>query len=268
VFGFIDGISFPWDGLICCKPADPHEHAFYISDVADSIYNDRSTLRSHAIRAYFGAAMLEEQTVLGTICGVSAQPRPWVEGTDEAQIERCIRTIASLVSYQMRIERSMMIADHERQRALIDPLTGIANRLGWEDYANAIEPLLHELEHRAAVAFIDLDELKIVNDRRGHDSGDALLKQAVSALRQQLKPNDFIARIGGDEFAILFMDYTDPQYSSTALDLEQALRQDGIRASIGIARVQETGGLRLALALADKRMYESKLANAKPSSGL
>jgi len=265
-FKVIDGISWAWEGTLCSKLAAHPEHALYLPDVNQSVYRDLPVPRKNAVRAYFGVpVMLDTRTTLGTICAINAQPKPWREDTDLASIERCVRTIASLVSFQVRIERSMMIADHERQRASLDPLTGIANRLGWEDYANAIEPLLPELGHRAAMAFIDLDDLKLVNDQLGHAHGDVLLKQAVAALRKRLSPQDFIARLGGDEFAVLLMNCS-ANINGFALELEQGLRQDGIHASVGIARVQETGGLRQALALADKRMYESKLANTKPSA--
>jgi diguanylate cyclase (GGDEF)-like protein len=89
------------------------------------------------------------------------------------------------------------------RQAMIDSLTGLANRRAWDE----------ELARRIAaadasgacltLAIFDLDCFKEVNDRHGHDAGDAALRSASKALRQQLRERDFLARIGGDEFGLL-----------------------------------------------------------------
>ena len=91
-------------------------------------------------------------------------------------------------------------------RARTDPLTGIANRR-WLD-----EELDRELDwakrHGAplCVAIIDLDGLKRFNDEHGHLAGDRLLVAAVAAWQEVIRPSDFLARVGGDEFMLLMPD--------------------------------------------------------------
>lgn len=90
-----------------------------------------------------------------------------------------------------------------RQQADTDPLTGLANRRG---VAVALERALHSARRsgdRACVATLDLDGFKEVNDRLGHAAGDAVLIEAASVWRGILRPDDTLARTGGDEFAVV-----------------------------------------------------------------
>jgi PAS domain S-box-containing protein/diguanylate cyclase (GGDEF)-like protein len=84
-----------------------------------------------------------------------------------------------------------------------DPLTGLLNRRAWDDeLARAIAHAQHAAEP-LAIALIDLNDFKHVNDSLGHDSGDRLLEEAARVWQEQLRGGDLLARIGGDEFAIL-----------------------------------------------------------------
>jgi diguanylate cyclase (GGDEF)-like protein len=90
-----------------------------------------------------------------------------------------------------------------QHRALHDPLTGLANRAGFQErLTQAIAGLGHGPSAIALLA-LDLDRFKQVNDTLGHEAGDLLLKQVAERLRPLLRDSDFIARLGGDEFAII-----------------------------------------------------------------
>ncbi len=83
--------------------------------------------------------------------------------------------------------------------ASTDSLTGLPNRRAWE---TNLQRVLLEGE-QFALAMLDLDHFKAFNDTRGHPAGDRLLKEAASAWREELRSGDFLARIGGEEFALL-----------------------------------------------------------------
>ena len=93
-----------------------------------------------------------------------------------------------------------------RMLALRDPLTGLPNRALFLD--RLIHACAHarRMERLLGVVLLDLDGFKLVNDRDGHAAGDALLRRVGRAIQSFLRPGDTLARIGGDEFALLFVD--------------------------------------------------------------
>jgi diguanylate cyclase len=96
--------------------------------------------------------------------------------------------------------------EEQRQKALIDPLTGLPNRAAWS------ERLDHEISqwqqhgNTLLLAMLDLDHFKRINDNYGHLAGDKVLKIIASVLRKRLRGTDFIARFGGEEFVLLMPD--------------------------------------------------------------
>lgn len=119
-----------------------------------------------------------------------------------------------------------------RHRATHDPLTGLANRRRiMSSLAHAIAAQRTRPGHVAAI-FIDVDRLKYVNDALGHPIGDQLLVQAARRLADSIRPEDRVARIGGDEFLVVCADVPD---TVMALELAERMR----RALTGRLRLRE-----------------------------
>ncbi len=89
------------------------------------------------------------------------------------------------------------------QQASHDALTGLANQKLFRERVEAATASMEHPDDRIAVLFIDLDDFKTVNDSLGHSAGDELLVNASKRLRRCVRPQDTVARMGGDEFAIL-----------------------------------------------------------------
>jgi diguanylate cyclase (GGDEF)-like protein len=87
--------------------------------------------------------------------------------------------------------------------AITDPLTGILNRRGFTDVAERELQRAQRYGHPLALAFVDVRGLKNVNDTRGHQAGDELLRQVANLLKESSRSHDIVGRIGGDELAVM-----------------------------------------------------------------
>ena len=111
-----------------------------------------------------------------------------------------------LVAAQMRIAELEQALAEARDEAFTDPLTGAFNRRGFADIFE--RELGRSLRNNSglALALIDLDDFKRLNDSLGHQAGDAALIHLVSVLRSVMRPADVLCRFGGEEFVILLPD--------------------------------------------------------------
>ena len=147
--------------------------------------------------------------------------------------------------------------------ALRDPLTGILNRRGFEDQASQA---IADYE-QGAVLYLDLNHFKSINDRFGHQAGDALLKAFGHRLEFCLRPEDVLARLGGDEFAIVLPGVSVEEAKHIAERVVETAFEAYIiqgqeidcSASVGISLMPEHGEeLWHLVSVADQAMYRSK----------
>jgi diguanylate cyclase (GGDEF)-like protein len=122
------------------------------------------------------------------------------------------------------LRRSNDAAQAERETlqrvATTDALTGLGNRAAFQE---RLAQLAREEQPSAALVLVDIDYLKEVNDRLGHDAGDELIREVSSRLRTFARPKEFVARIGGDEFAILITEGAECRIAA----LEKMVEQTG-----------------------------------------
>ncbi|MDE2090019.1 MAG: GGDEF domain-containing protein, partial [Gammaproteobacteria bacterium] len=149
--------------------------------------------------------------------------------------------------------------------SVIDPLTGVFNRGSGAELIALQFALARRHGYPLALAFVDLDDFKQINDTAGHDSGDRLLEQTAQAWRTALRKSDAILRWGGEEF-ILLLPYADCAQAEHLVRsrLPALQRPDGkpLTYSIGIAEWSADGltHWQPLVALADQRMYQAKAA--------
>lgn len=93
--------------------------------------------------------------------------------------------------------------EEQRQKALIDPLTGLPNRAAWSERLEHEVGQWQQHGNSLLLAMLDLDHFKRINDNYGHLAGDKVLKIIANVLRKRLRGSDFIARFGGEEFVLL-----------------------------------------------------------------
>ena len=147
--------------------------------------------------------------------------------------------------------------------SISDPLTGLAN---YRQLTNAIEKEItrtHRTGRSFTVLFLDLDNLKGINDQHGHVVGSRALVRVADVLRLSIRGMDTAARFGGDEFVVVLPETTAPKAQQIARRISEQLRTDGqqppISVSVGIAEYPADGNTVESLfGAADRLLYEEK----------
>lgn len=142
--------------------------------------------------------------------------------------------------------------------ALSDSLTGLFNRRGWDQLLALEEARCKSYGHPAAIFILDLNNLKTVNDQLGHLIGDDLIKTTANLLKNCVRNNDIVARIGGDEFAILSIENTKEGAKLLFDRIQEIFTNANISIAVGFAIRNPSYSLIDAAQEADKKMYENK----------
>ncbi|MCD5992193.1 diguanylate cyclase [Pseudomonas sp. CDFA 602] len=157
--------------------------------------------------------------------------------------------------------------EEQRQKALIDPLTTLPNRAAWSERLEYEMVQWQEKKNTLLVGILDLDHFKRINDGYGHLAGDKVLKIVASVLKKRLRPTDFLARFGGEEFVVL-LPATAVTTGLTFLDqLREAVEQCPfhfkgervtITVSMGVTAFRTGERSDVAIKRADQALYRAK----------
>lgn len=169
--------------------------------------------------------------------------------------------IVNDISERKAVERSML------STARTDAMTGLQNRASFEQYLARTLSSLSAADLQLSLAYIDLNRFKPINDRHGHSVGDRLLKVIAQRLSEWSDQSDFVARIGGDEFAVISLFAASARFSrgrffELAARIAQPVIIDGnllqVGAAIGIAQASVGEDVGSLIDRADKLMYAAK----------
>ena len=172
------------------------------------------------------------------------------------------------------IERKRLELTLQRM-TVVDDLTGLYNRRGFFQHAPRQLALAHRDHKRALLAIVDLDNLKRINDGYGHPEGDKALITVAAVLRQTFRDTDVIARIGGDEFAVLAIVRGGTAEQGILARLGKnfaAARTEAVyplSVSLGLAATAagETADFEELVRQADRSLYEQKRSKGRTAKG-
>ncbi|HNO64647.1 MAG TPA: GGDEF domain-containing protein, partial [Thauera aminoaromatica] len=183
---------------------------------------------------------------------------------DELIVARGEATAAQerVVTLQNELEEASRLMRH-------DQLTGALNRRGLDEMFQTESARAQRRGTRLAVALLDIDHFKKLNDSLGHKGGDDALVHLAKVVRQHLRPQDVLARYGGEEFVILLPETGDTDAQQALVRLQRELTREFFMAemqkivitfSAGVTRLAEGESLESALKRADGAMYQAKQA--------
>ena len=259
-----ENFTVSWDYSLCKRAID--ENCFFSDEVPDR-WGDCIAARNLGITTFLSTPIhLPDGSFYGTLCAASSEKRQWSE-----RAEQVLQLFAGLIAQYIQKE-ALVEQLREANAALIaqsytDSLTGLPNRRAIFENLTTLFSLARHLNHKIMIAFIDLDNFKLINDRFGHDEGDRILKlfgKCLSEVLQELLPDAVVCHFGGDEFIFVDPagDLKDVGVICRAVRDEFCPQLDHVRGiisfSAGFALVKPKISLNEMLSIADRRMYRCK----------
>jgi diguanylate cyclase (GGDEF)-like protein/PAS domain S-box-containing protein len=239
-----------------CGTAAWRREQVIVADIAtDPLWKDfRDLALSYGLRSCWSTPILSHQgKVLGTFAIYSGEVREPVR--DEIRLIDIITRIAGIAIERKQAEDRIQFMAHH------DALTGLPNRTLLTDRLQQAILYGERYDRWVTVAFVDLDNFKLINDSLGHSAGDELLKTVAERMASSVRETDTVVRLGGDEFVILLFDQPhSPELITATLQRMRALIAEPVHLAGRTLHV--TCSMGLAIYPADGRDIETLLSNA------
>lgn len=194
-----EGLSVPWGETLCKRAID--SDCFY-SDNVPQRWADCDAAKALGITTYMSIPIhLTDGSLYGTLCATSSNRQQLSE-----RGEHVFKLFAGLIAQYIEKE-SLVRQLREANAALIaysytDALTGLPNRRAIFENLTTLFSLARHLKRNAIIAYIDLDDFKLINDRFGHEAGDRFLVEVGKRLNNGRGDDEIVGRLGGDEFLV------------------------------------------------------------------
>lgn len=243
----------PADTNIFCRKIVETGQELYVRNAAsDPFWDDNPEVANDGFLSYYGLPLFwPDGTPFGTICVMDFETTEYHHDYLELMSE--LRDL---------LESDLILLDQYqtiRELAVSDELTQLYNRRGFFNTAKPRLALAKRNQGKLGLLYLDADNLKMLNDNKGHKKGDLHLQQLADVICENIREDDIAARIGGDEFVVLSSSDTQLELNILEQRLSKDLDKQGISVSIGSVLIDDPNkDLHSWLSLADERMYEQK----------
>lgn len=192
---------------------------------------------------------------------------PIGEARDREHVALLKETLGLAIQAERQIAAQQRRIAHLESLSVTDELTGLLNRRGLCDHMARMLALADRYGGRGVIAYLDLDEFKAINDRRGHAAGDAALQRVAEILAANTRTADVVGRIGGDEFVVLLVQSEWRLGQGRARQLQRMINRSfaryneyriPLRVSLGIEVYHPGDEPEQLLRRADEAMYADK----------
>lgn len=211
---------------------------------------------------------LKEAVESNSIDVLKNHSRKFIDHYIEKQFKKDKRRASRLKSARKNLSKVKKQLGEAHDAARTDHLTGAQNRKTFDESCSQMGKLMTSAGQPVTIMLVDIDHFKKINDTFGHPVGDFVLKELVKFLHKEfMRENDVVARIGGEEFAILLPDYTAQQALKKAEEVMAKVRAEAyvheshtikFTVSIGIAQMTEGEEVSAWIKRADLALYNSK----------
>ena len=258
---FEKGTVIPVDGNGLASKAIDTRKTISIGDIAQQGKSIHLPLVQAGYKSLAIAPLMAGETCLGTLHALHNEPNFFSE-KHEVQLSAMARWIASRLQVLLQLEEIRLLSH-------TDTLTNAANRRAFLTCATEMHERFHRTDDGFALVMIDVDRFKKINDRHGHACGDAVLRGLADFLQDAVQDRaGFVARLGGEEFAVLLPGIDAPTAQKIAEDIRQRVADHRfahdttdmrITLSIGVAEIRtDDMGIEPLMTRADQAMYAAK----------
>jgi diguanylate cyclase (GGDEF)-like protein len=270
-YGPSRSVQMPWQAALCATALAVGFAAAH-PESPTRLLSDRGLVGGFTRRVLPG--VLAIPIVSGALCMAAARAG-WFSYSVAAWL-MTLTAVTGLAALAALTIKELEREEHQlTELAIRDPLTGAYNRRHFQTEAQHAASRAQRYGEQAAVAVVDLDHFKEINDAWGHAVGDEALVRSYRALRSRLRSSDVLGRIGGDEFAALVLHVDEAAALQVAEEMRDAVarvgmelaaegRSNRLTASVGIAplHIDDPRDIPALIDLADQRMYLAKRAKA------
>jgi diguanylate cyclase len=265
-----ESLTVDWNDTLCKRALD--EDCHYTDNVSKR-WADSDAARDLGIETYVSVPIyIADRSLYGTLCAASAEPKKLSKEAHNA-----LRLVAAMIAQFAERDRLLdelyKLNSDLSDMALTDSLTLLPNRRAFLIDLERLFAHARRIRSWVLVAFVDMDNFKMINDTYGHETGDVFLQQMSHRIKSKARAGDFLARLGGDEFVLA------GEGPSLDVDGEKSLEAmrkrifdatvakidlpdtvlDYLGASVGVVSLDPyTNDQNSALQAADKAMYQSK----------
>ncbi len=225
---------------------------------ADPAYGLLPATKGMGVGSFAGVALrLPDGTAVGTVCAFH-RDRGAYGARELGLLDAFGALLARDIAHQRRGATLQQVVAELRRQATTDPLTGVANRRALHV---ALSRALRRQRPTDAVAVVDIDRFKAINDAHGHLAGDAVLTSVAAALCAERARRDTVGRLGGDEFAVVLTGGDPAAWQARVQARIAALAAElghPLTVSVGIAPLHGAASPEDALGRADEELYAAK----------
>lgn len=258
-YGVSSGNVFQWSDSFCSRMVRGEGPRVAPNSQQIQAYVEAPIGQQVDIAAYIGIPLCHKDgTLFGTLCAIDPTPQPESIQQEGQFIELQTRLLTTILHYELKAQENARRYERAQLEAELDVLTGVYNRRGWERLLRAEEERCRQFGLSASVLVIDLDNLKVVNDTQGHGEGDRLIQATGQCLLDNIRSEDILARVGGDEFVILIVETNLEITQQVVQRIQEKLEENNLKASVGWAIRIHQSTLPNTLVEADKNMFQNK----------